>query len=98
MASKERASVEKMARKKFVVQLVQAVVRRQWPKWGLAHRVILCPTCWPIAIQRTFSINNIIILYLKTYSAPHAGLLQSKAKRKVEKINEKNDLKNYTLV
>ena len=48
MASTERASVEKMGRKKFVVQ---AVARRQWPKWGLAHRVILCPTCWPIAIQ-----------------------------------------------
>ena len=38
----------KNGKKKFVVQ---AVARRQWPKWGLAHRVILCPTCWPIAIQ-----------------------------------------------
>ena len=48
MAPTERASVQKMGRQKFVVQ---AVARRQWPKWGLAHRVILCPTCWPIAIQ-----------------------------------------------
>ena len=68
MAPTERASVQKMGRKKFVVQ--------QWR--GVNGRSGGLPT--------------------GSYSAPHAGLLQSKAKRKMEKINEKNELKNYTLV
>ena len=57
MASTERASVEKMGRKKFVVQ--------QWR--GVNGRSGGSPT--------------------GSYSAPHAGLLQSKAK--MEKIKEK---------